>query len=493
MLSPCCQHAKTTFSKTLGKSKPRLFVIPASVRNNSGYSSIEETVNAIKTGETSAVEVMKHYLNEIHTQDPTLGSFLHVHDADYLLNQAAQADRSSPFAGLPIAVKDNLCVKDTPTTAGSKTLEHYVPSYDAAAIASLKKAGAIVVGKTNMDEFGMGSSTENSAFHVTRNPCDLDRVPGGSSGGSAAAVAAGLVPAAIGSDTGGSIRQPAHFCGIVGLKPTYGAVSRYGLISYGSSLDVVGPMANSVKDVEYLFRHMTTDNGLGGDMTNVPYTKRKGKKEKIRIGLLSDTMGDGVNPQVQQAVRDCASRLEAYGAHVEEVSLSSYSHGLAAYYVIALSEASSNLSRYDGIRYGDAGDAMFDMFREKLGSEVKRRILMGTYALSAGYYDAYYKRAQQVRTKVTREMEQTLDAYDVLLSPVAPNCAFKIGEKTQDPLEMYKGDLMTVNVNLSGLPALCLPVGEIDGLPVGVQLIGKAFDEETLFHVGEIVEQLIVT
>lgn len=451
-------------------------------------------MNAIKTGESSAVDVMKHYLNEIHAQDPTLGSFLHVRDTDYLLDQAAKADPSTPLAGLPIAVKDNLCVKDTPTTAGSKTLEHYVPSYDATAVANLKRSGAIVVGKTNLDEFGMGSSTENSAFHVTKNPCDLSRVPGGSSGGSAAAVAGGLVPAAIGSDTGGSIRQPAHFCGIVGLKPTYGAVSRYGLISYGSSLDVVGPMANSVGDVEYLFKYMTTNRATGDDMTMSPLSATREQTNKpLKIGLISDTMGEGVHPQVQQAVRDCASRLESYGAHVEEVSLPSYCHGLAAYYVIALSEASSNLSRYDGIRFGDAGDEMFETFREKLGSEVKRRILMGTYALSAGYYDAYYKRAQQVRTLVTREMEATLGEYDVLLSPVAPNCAFKIGEKTRDPLEMYKSDLMTVNVNLSGLPALSLPVGTIDGLPVGVQLIGKAFDEATLFRVGRIVEQLMVT
>lgn len=454
-------------------------------------------MNAIKTGETSAVDVMKQYLNVIHTRDPTLGSFLHVRDPDDLLQEAEEIDkmmvtRSLPLGGLPIAVKDNLCVKNMPTTAGSKTLEHYIPSYDATVVSMLKQAGAIIVGKTNMDEFGMGSSTENSAFRVTRNPCDLERVPGGSSGGSAAAVAGGLVPVAIGSDTGGSIRQPAHFCGIVGLKPTYGAVSRYGLISYGSSLDVVGPMGRTVRDVEYLFSNMVSPIG-GDDMTLAKFPKTGnaglGDLSSLKIGLLSDTMGEGVHPQVQQAVRDTAARLESLGAQVEEVSLPSYSHGLAAYYVIALSEASSNLSRYDGVRYGEKGSGLFTSYRENLGSEVKRRILMGTYALSAGYYDAYYKRAQQVRTLVTREMEESLTTYDLLLSPVAPNCAFKIGEKTNDPLEMYKGDLMTVNVNLSGLPALSLPAGNMEDLPVGVQLIGRAFGEATLLHVGRMLEE----
>lgn len=457
------------------------------------------------------MDVMKHYLKEIQAGDQALGSFLYVHDSEYLLKQAEQIDKkvamdptALPLAGLPIAVKDNLCTKGCPTTAGSKTLEGYVPSYDATSIAMLQNAGAIIVGKTNMDEFGMGSSTENSAFHITKNPWDLERVPGGSSGGSAAAVAGGLIPAAIGSDTGGSIRQPAHFCGIVGLKPTYGAVSRYGLISYGSSLDVVGPMGSSVKDVERLFYgmigeshvDMTMDRSWKSRLASLATSGMDADSTPLRglrVGLISDTMGDGVHPQVQQIVRDSAAHLESLGAHVEDVSLATYAHGLAAYYVIALSEASSNLSRYDGIRYGhidvENNRELFTSYREQLGPEVKRRILMGTYALSAGYYDAYYKRAQQVRTLVSKEMEDSLSKYDLLLSPVAPNCAFKIGEKTKDPLEMYKGDLMTVNVNLSGLPALSLPAGKLGGLPVGIQLIGRAFDEATLLRVGNVFER----
>jgi aspartyl-tRNA(Asn)/glutamyl-tRNA(Gln) amidotransferase subunit A len=444
------------------------------------------TISAIRAGETSATEVMRLCLERIAARDGALRSFLHVNDADALLEKAAAIDRMAvkpPLAGLPVAVKDNLCTSCSPTTAGSRALRGYRASFDATAVANLVRQGAIVVGKTNMDEFGMGSSTENSAYQVTVNPWDPERVPGGSSGGSAAAVGAGLVPAAIGSDTGGSIRQPAHFCGIVGLKPTYGSVSRRGLVSYGSSLDVVGPMARSVRDAALLFEHMSSRGPDRDDMTQkslVSFELRPTEQlEGVRVGLIEETVGAGLGSDVSDVLQDSVRRLESLGATVAPVSFPSFRYGLSAYYVLALSEASSNLSRYDGIRYG-AG-------REAFGPEVKRRILMGTYALSAGYYDAYYRRAQQVRTLVTREMESSLRGdFDLLLSPVAPHVAFKIGEKTRDPLEMYKGDLMTVNVNLSGLPAISVPAGVRGSLPVGIQLIGRPFDEATLLRVADV-------
>ncbi|EFJ52345.1 hypothetical protein VOLCADRAFT_86683 [Volvox carteri f. nagariensis] len=367
------------------------------------------------------------------------------------------------MSGVPLAIKDNICTQGVRTTAGSQILRDYVPTFDATAVSKLRAAGAVFLGKTNMDEFGMGSSTENSSYQPTRNPWDPERVPGGSSGGSAAAVAARECAAALGSDTGGSIRQPAHFCGIVGLKPTYGRVSRYGLISYASSLDVIGPMAHTVEDAALLL------NG-------------------------------GVFPRVLRL-----SSLPDFSPPCPQVSLPTFGLGLPAYYVLALSEASSNLSRYDGVRYGartaGASDlpSLFCGSRgEGLGPEVKRRILMGTYALSAGYYDAYYKRAQQVRTLVQREMAATLASFDALLTPTAPSPAYRLGEKSSDPLAMYKGDLMTVNVNLAGLPAVVLPAGFVSAgaggecgvqLPIGMQLIGRAFDEVGLLQLAHVYEQ----
>ena len=403
-------------------------------------------------------------------------------------------------------LQDNLCTRGTPTTAGSKSLEGYIPSYDATAVARLKRAGAIVLGKTNMDEFGMGSSTENSGIRATANPWALDRVPGGSSGGSAAAVASGLAPVALGSDTGGSIRQPAHFCGIVGLKPTYGTISRSGLLAYGSSLDTVGPMASSVRDAALLLQatsgydnadSTSSRNELGSieyDLGSIEELSTRPMKG-IKVGVIDETLGEGVDTEVERVFGEVARHLESLGALVERVSIPSFAYGLPAYYVLALSEASSNLSRYDGIRYGvraqDASNLkeLYKKSRENLGVEVKRRILMGTYALSAGYYDAYYKRAQQVRTLVSNEMDKALQIYDILLSPVSPNSAFKIGEKSTDPLEMYKGDLMTVNINLAGVPALSIPAGTSDnGLPIGVQFIGRAHQEHKILKLGHIYE-----
>ncbi|KAF3680525.1 Glutamyl-tRNA(Gln) amidotransferase subunit A, chloroplastic/mitochondrial [Capsicum annuum] len=410
------------------------------------------------------------------------------------------------------AYQDNICTVDFATTAGSKILENYKSPFDATAIGKVKKCCGIVIGKTNMDEFGMGSTTEGSAYQVTANPWDLSRVPGGSSGGSAAAVSAGQCMVSLGSDTGGSVRQPASFCGVVGLKPTYGRVSRYGLVAYASSLDVIGCFGTSVADAGILLHAIS-----GHDKFDATSSKREvpdfasqfiardnldSKPLKgLRVGLIRETIEDGVDPEVTSSIRGAASHLEELGCTVTEVSLPSFSLGLPAYYILASSESSSNLSRYDGVRYGKqvVADELNSLYGESraggLGSEVKMRILMGTYALSAGYYDAYYKRAQQVRTLVRESFRAALDENDILISPAAPSAAYKIGEKKNDPLSMYAGDIMTVNVNLAGLPALVLPCGFVNSssvaLPVGIQMIGAAFEEEKLLKVGHIFEQTL--
>ncbi|GIL94464.1 hypothetical protein Vretimale_664 [Volvox reticuliferus] len=489
-------------------------------------SVIRDIHKKIISKECSAVEVTQHYLDAIGKTDPKICSFITV-DADQALAQARAVDAQiaaqgseaiKVLSGVPLAIKDNICTQGTRTTAGSQILRDYVPTFDATAVSKLRAAGAVFLGKTNMDEFGMGSSTENSSYKATRNPWDPERVPGGSSGGSAAAVAARACAAALGSDTGGSIRQPAHFCGIVGLKPTYGRVSRFGLISYASSLDVIGPMAHTVEDAALLLNaitgvdsHDATSSGQPAvDFAAglLPAESLQGGNRPLagrRIGLVTETLGEGVASEIDAAIRAAARHLESLGAVVEEVSLPTFALGLPAYYVLALSEASSNLSRYDGVRYGvraaGATDlpSMFSRSRgEGLGGEVKRRILMGTYALSAGYYDAYYKRAQQVRTLVQQEMNSALASFDALLTPTAPSPAYRLGEKSADPLAMYKGDLMTVNVNLAGLPAVVLPVGFMAGagaegqdvqLPVGMQLIGRGFDEAGLLQLAHVYEQ----
>uniref|UniRef100_A0A061S6J9 Glutamyl-tRNA(Gln) amidotransferase subunit A, chloroplastic/mitochondrial n=1 Tax=Tetraselmis sp. GSL018 TaxID=582737 RepID=A0A061S6J9_9CHLO len=489
-------------------------------RNSSSTqcSALKTIRDEIKKGQSSVLDVTNKYLKEIREKDQDIKSFIAV-DEEAARNQAVELDRRiaeegidavGPLAGIPVAVKDNICTRGVQTTAGSRVLSGYAPPYDAAAAARLRSAGAVLIGKTNMDEFGMGSSTENSAFHATRNPHDLSRVPGGSSGGSAAAVAAGLCGAALGSDTGGSIRQPASFCGVVGLKPTYGRVSRHGLIAYASSLDVIGPMATSVRDAALLLSAIAgrdPNDATSADRPSEDFARGLRAVDELasrplegrRVGIIRETMGEGVHGGVQAAVQAAAKQLQALGADVGEVSLPSFSLGLPAYYVIAVSEASSNLSRYDGVRYGQRAplaEGLKDLYkatrRDGLGDEVKRRILMGTYSLSAGYYDAYYKRAQKVRTLVREEMSAALEQYDVLVSPAAPTPAYKIGEKSEDPLAMYKGDLMTVNVNLSGLPACVVPCGEAaDGdalLPVGLQMIGRAFGESDLLEVAHTYE-----
>lgn len=435
-----------------------------------------------------------------------------LQDAQELDKRIGAGEELGPLAGVPLGVKDNLCTRDMPSTGGSQILRGYCPPFDATAVAKLRASGAILVGKTNMDEFGMGGSTEGSAYQVTSNPWDLSRVPGGSSGGSAAAVAAGQCAGALGSDTGGSIRQPANFCGVVGLKPSYGRVSRFGLMAFASSLDVVGCFGNSVMDAAILLEAVAgaDKNDSTCSPQDVPdYTANLipvdglGSKPLagVKFGIITETVGDGVDEDVLLAVKQAAAHLESLGASVREVAMPNFSLGLPAYYVLAASEASSNLARYDGVRYGPRahGEEVMSMYgnsrAQGFGPEVKRRILMGTYALSAGYYDAFYKKAQQVRTVIQQDFKRALQEVDLLISPVTPTAAYKIGEKVNDPLAMYVGDLMTVNVSLAGLPGLVVPCGLAKGgtcgLPVGLQMIGPAFGEESLLRLGHIFEQTL--
>ncbi|GJP31750.1 hypothetical protein CLOM_g14819 [Closterium sp. NIES-68] len=485
------------------------------------HSAIREIQRQLANGERTAVGVAEEYLERLEAHEGQLRSFLHT-DREAVLQQAREVDATLAsqsgsgektlglLTGVPIGVKDNLCTRGMPSTAASKILKGYMPPYDATSVARVKAEGAVVVGKTNMDEFGMGSTTEGSGYQVTANPWDLSRVPGGSSGGSAAAVAAGQCAVALGSDTGGSVRQPASFCGIVGLKPSYGRVSRLGLMAYASSLDCVGVLARSVEDTAIVLQAMAGRDD--GDSTSghepIPdYTAallpRASLASKpltgVRLALVQETMGAGVDADVALAVRAAARHYETLGATVEEVSMPFFANGLPAYYILAPSEASSNLSRYDGIRFGPQHEgtdltSLYSNTRgQGFGKEVKRRILMGTYALSSGYYDAYYKKAQQVRTMIRKEFVAALEGHDALLTPTAPTTAYRIGEKTSDPLAMYVGDLMTVNVNLAGLPAISLPCGLAPGgphgLPIGLQIIGAPFAEADILKYAHVFEQ----
>lgn len=404
------------------------------------------------------------------------------------------------LAGIPVAIKDNLCTKDLRTTCGSRILESFAPPYSATVVERLEAEGAIVIGKTAMDEFAMGSTSETNAFGAVRNPVDPDRVPGGSSGGSAVCVAAGIVPVSLGSDTGGSIRQPASFCGVVGFKPTYGRVSRYGLVAYASSLDQIGPFSRTVEDTALLMNilagHDSRDNTSA--VRDVPdYLARlEGGVSGLRVGIPEEYWGEGLDPSVRSSLEEAVASLKAQGAVVVPVRLPSTRYAISAYYIIAMAEASSNLSRYDGVRYtGRAKDpkSLLDMYSrtrsELFGEEVKRRILIGTFVLSSGYYDAYYAKAQRVREVIRREFEQAFAQCDVLATPTAPTTAWKLGEKMDDPLAMYLSDIDTIAVNLAGLPGLVVPAKPANGLPVGLQLIGPAFSEDVLLRTGRAVER----
>jgi aspartyl-tRNA(Asn)/glutamyl-tRNA(Gln) amidotransferase subunit A len=462
----------------------------------------------VVSGEISATTVCRAFLDRVQALNDRLHALLAVDD-ERVLARAAEIDRRRhewthlPLLGVPIAVKDNISTRGLRTTAGSRMLETYIPPYDATVINRLEAAGAIVLGKTNCDEFAMGSSTEHSAFGPTHNPWALDRTPGGSSGGSAAAVAARLAPVALGSDTGGSIRQPAALCGVVGLKPTYGRVSRYGLIAFGSSLDQIGPLTHAVEDVALLFAAMAGADAA--DATSSPEAVpdvsafRAARLKDVRIGVPRRLLADGVEPSVETAFRDALGVLQDRGATLVDVELPHAGHAIPVYYLVAPAEASSNLARYDGIRYtqrarlgpGDDLSAMYQRTRDEgFGDEVKRRIMLGTYVLSAGYYDAYYLKAQQVRTLIRRDFEHAFARCDALVTPVAPTTAFRIGEKTDDPLTMYLSAILTISVNLAGLPGLVVPCGaDRAGLPVGLQVIGRPFDEAAVLRIGAAYEQ----
>ena len=470
------------------------------------WSSAAELAGRVRERQVSARELARAHLARIAALDGKLGAYLLVDEAGALA-QADAVDRAvargedpGPLAGVPVALKDLFCTRGLPTTAGSKILEGWLPPYDGTAVARLRDAGAVLLGKLNMDEFAMGSSTEHSAFFATRNPWDLDRVPGGSSGGAAAAAAAGLAVATLGTDTGGSIRQPAAFCGVVGLKPTYGRVSRYGLVAFASSLDQIGPFARSVADAAAVLGVIAGADPLDSTSVDVPVPDYAAEIERgvdgLRIGIPAEYFIEGMDPEVESAVRAAIAALERLGARTRPVSLPHTEYGLAAYYLIAPAEASSNLARYDGVKYGlraPGGRDLIDMYGRTraagFGDEVKRRIMLGTYALSAGYYDAYYGRAQRVRTLVRRDFQTAFEQVDVIAAPTTPGVAFKLGEKAE-PLQMYLNDVLTIPVNLAGLPGLSVPAGfTAAGLPIGLQIIGRAFDEATVLRTGHAFER----
>lgn len=456
----------------------------------------------IKAGEVSVVEATKAALDQIKEKDDLYNCYVTV-DEEGALKQAEEVQKkidagelTGPLAGVPVAIKDNMCTKGLLTTCSSKILENFVPTYTAEAVLNLEKAGAVILGKTNMDEFAMGSTTETSYYGVTRNPHNPEHVPGGSSGGSCAAVAANECFYALGSDTGGSIRQPSSFCGVTGIKPTYGTVSRYGLIAYGSSLDQIGPVAKDVTDcaviLEAIASHDPKDSTSVAredlDFTSALVDDVKG----MRIGIPRDYLGEGLDSEVKAAVLDAAKKLEAKGAIVEEFDLSLVEYAIPAYYVIASAEASSNLSRFDGVKYGYRAkeyEGLHSMYKksrsEGFGAEVKRRIMLGSFVLSSGYYDAYYLKALRTKALIKQAFDRAFEKYDVILGPAAPTTAPKLGESLSDPLKMYLGDIYTISVNLAGLPGMSVPAGEDSkGLPIGVQFIGDCFKEKNIIRAG---------
>jgi len=461
--------------------------------------TIKEAHEGLKKGEFTSVELTSAFLNRIKEKDHEIKAYISITE-DTALKQAERADEMikkgemSVLTGIPCAIKDNVMIKGIKCTAGSQFLENYVATYNATVIEKLEKTGAVFLGKTNMDEFAMGSSCESSAFFPTKNPRDLERVPGGSSGGSAAAVTADLCVYALGTDTGGSIRQPASFCGITGLKPTYGAVSRYGIISYASSLDQVGPLTKNVEDAAIVFEAIRGLDKM--DSTSTDF-KRENNLNKLRIGVPKEYFAEGLDKEVEKAVRNAIDIFKKQGAEIVEIDLPHSEYALACYYIIAPAEASANLARFDGLRYGkslededgEIKDVYFKNRTSGFGKEVKKRIMLGTYTLSSGYYDAYYKKALKVRTLIKQDFSEAFEKVDVVLGPTSPCLPWKIGEKSDDPMSMYLADIYTVSVNLAGLPGISIPCGMSNGLPIGMQLIGNVFEEEKLLAIASLFEK----
>jgi aspartyl-tRNA(Asn)/glutamyl-tRNA(Gln) amidotransferase subunit A len=465
--------------------------------------TIAATRSAIADRKISASQLVQDFYGKIEAEDGEIHAFLTLSKeraenqaakVDALLNQGAPLPR---LAGVPVAIKDVMCTRDLRTTAGSKILEKFIPPYDCTAVARLEAEGAVILGKLNCDEFAMGSSNENSAYGPVHNPRDKTRVPGGSSGGSAAAVAAGMAVATLGSDTGGSIRQPASFCGVVGLMPTYGRVSRYGLIAFASSLDHIGPLAHTVEDAAIMLSVIAGHDPMDSTSANVPVPDYVSEMKKpvggMKLGIPKEYFGEGLDAEVRSAVETAIQQLAAQGTEIIPISLPHTSYAVPTYYVIATAEASANLARFDGVRYGyrsQKSQSLAQMYRnsrdEGFGAEVKRRIMLGTYALSSGYYDAYYLKAQKVRTLLARDFEQAFQKVDAIVTPTAPTAAFKIGEKSDDPLAMYLADIYTVTADLVGIPGISVPCGQTKtGLPIGLQILGKHFDEGTVLRVAQ--------
>ena len=471
--------------------------------------TVHDLQQKLKSKELTIAEILESYCNRINEKEPEVEAFVTTYleeakaEAQKIQEKIDNGENLGEYAGIPIGIKDNLCMKGTKTTCSSKMLENFVSPYDATVIEKLKDENIISLGKLNMDEFAMGSSTESSYFKKTKNPWNLNKVPGGSSGGSAAAVAANMVPWALGSDTGGSIRQPASLCGVVGLKPTYGLVSRYGLVAFASSLDQIGPITKDVKDSAMLLSliagHDEKDT-TSEEIEKKDYTKAlKNDVKGLKIGVPKEFFGDGINEEVKKELTKAIETYKELGAEIEEFSLDVAKYALATYYIIACAEASSNLGRFDGIRYGyrtPEYSNLKEIYKksrsEGFGPEVKRRIILGTYVLSSGYYDAYYKKAQQVRTLVSNEFGKAFEKYDVILTPTSPVTAFNIGEKSNNPLEMYLADICTVSINIAGVPAISIPCGvDSEGMPVGMQLIGNKFEEEKILNAAYTFEQKV--
>ncbi|OWR26463.1 Asp-tRNA(Asn)/Glu-tRNA(Gln) amidotransferase GatCAB subunit A [Saccharibacillus sp. O23] len=467
---------------------------------------LREIQNRIQAGELSVTELVKESLHKVGERDEKVKAFLTVDEAGALAAAAKLDERLASggerglLFGLPAGVKDNIVTEGLRTTCASQFLRDFDPVYDATVVKKLRAADSVTIGKLNMDEFAMGGSNENSSFYPVRNPWNLDRVPGGSSGGSAASVAAGEVYFSLGSDTGGSIRQPASYCGVVGLKPTYGLVSRFGLVAFASSLDQIGPVTRNVEDAAYVLQAIAghDDRDSTSANVNVPdyASALTGDVKGLRIAVPKEYIGEGVDPQVKESVMAAIRQLEALGATWEEVSMPHTEYALAAYYLLSSSEASSNLARFDGVRYGvraDNPDNLLDLYlksrSEGFGDEVKRRIMLGTYALSSGYYDAYYLKAQKVRTLIKQDFDNVFEKFDVIVGPTAPTTAFAIGSQSDDPLTMYLNDILTIPVSLAGVPAISIPCGFVDDMPVGLQIIGKPFDEQTVLRVSHAFEQ----